>query len=168
MMRLRSLTPADLERVWALLLQDPAANFDDDGPRSYEEFESWMLQRVQVEEIAVCELGEALAGVMAYRAVSERLAALHGICFDRSLHGRGIAGEAFQRFLASIWAKGFRKVAITHFADNARVAAFLARQGAVEEGLLRAHASRGGQEIDVRIAALFAPKGGDPCLSAAC
>lgn len=168
MIRLRALRPADLERVWALLLQDRQANFDDDGPRTYEEFEAWMLDRVQVEEIAVCELGEALAGVMAYRAVSERLAALHGICFDRSLHGRGIAGEAFQRFLAGIWARGFRKVVITHFADNARVAAFLAKQGAIEEGLLRRHACRGGTEIDVRIAALFAPEGGSLCHSAVC
>jgi RimJ/RimL family protein N-acetyltransferase len=168
MIRLRALLPGDLERVWALLLQDPQANFDDDGPKTFEEFEAWMLQRVQVEEIAVCELGEALAGVMAYRAVSDRLAALHGICFDRSLHGRGIAGEAFQRFVAGIWEKGFRKVMATPFADNQRIERFLQKQGAVEEGLLRGHGTRGGQEIDYRIMALFAPEESAVCRSLDC
>ncbi len=80
---------------------------------------------------------------------------LHGIVFTSAVHGLGVSQAAMRQVLTWCWAHGIDKVSASYFADNMRVGAFLARVGAIPEGLLRQQTIRAGQAIDMPLVAFF-------------
>jgi RimJ/RimL family protein N-acetyltransferase len=149
---------AALPDAWKWLNEFPARNFDDYGATSLAEFTAAMEQRAITETIVgVLEAGE-LVGIMAYLPLSPRSGALHGVCFAKRVHGTGIAAWGLRTLLSELFRGGIEKVSASYFADNGRVRSFLAKCGAVDEGLLKAQTLRNGKAIDMWLVAFF--KGG--------
>jgi len=158
-MTLLSPFPASaLPRAWEWLREFPANNFDDYGPRTLEEFLAVMEERASQEFTwGVLYEGE-LCGIIAFLPLTERTGTFHGICFTRSVHGKGIAKEAVGQVIEELFASGIQKIQAGIFADNIRVARFLTGLGAVEEGLLREQTMRGGIAVDMQLLAIFKAK----------
>ncbi len=149
--------------IWAPMVlewlhEHPKCNFDDYGPRTVDEIEA-KLANVTIRTWGVIHDG-APCGVIAYQSIAPEFGAFAGICFTESVHGKGIARLAVQRVLNRLWAEGVEKISASYFADNLRVARFLAKLGAVREGLLRAQTRRNGEPVDMELVALFAPQRG--------
>lgn len=160
-MTIEFVSPVPL--TWAPMLLDwlrerPECNFDDYGPSTVEGIEA-KLSNVTIRSWGVVYEG-APCGVIAYQALTPEVGGFAGICFTESVHGKGVALLAVQRVLNRLWAEGVEKISATYFADNLRVARFLAKLGAVREGLLRAHTRRNGAPVDMELVALFAPQRG--------
>ncbi len=151
----RALAPADVPRLWEFLLEFPKHNFDDGGPRTFEQFERAMAERVAHEILVAFDRDEAFIGATAYRPFTPRSGVLHGMCFSRAVHGTGLATEAMRGFLDSLFRDGAEKVSVQLHADNVRAWRFFKKLGFVQEGLFRAHTTRAGRLIDLRIIALF-------------
>lgn len=145
--------------LWPWLRQHPELNFDDAGPTTALDLEDEMRRRREAGERTwgVSFAGDPV-GAIGYAPITHRLGTFHGICFTDEVQGLGIAQTAVRMVLDDLYAEGVEKVSASFFAHNTRVHRFFARLGAVEEGLLRAHTTRHGQPIDMRLMALFAPK----------
>jgi RimJ/RimL family protein N-acetyltransferase len=152
----RGLTPATLAELWDWLRQFPAANFDDQGPKTRADFELEMARRQACGELFwTVEYGKRAVGVIGIAPISARLAMFHGVCFDRSVHGTGIASQAIRAVLDELFGQGFDKVSAAYFADNTRIHKLFQRLGARNEGYLRAHTVRAGKPLDMRLIAFF-------------
>lgn len=151
-----SLVPfpvASIEDAWGWLNEFPKANFDDDGPKSLEDFKAGLLWRVQNHHaiIGVLHAG-ACVGIIGMKQVSPQRAEFSGICFSKAVHGKGIAFAALSQLIAALWQdEGMRKIEAKHFADNQRVARLFAKLGGRFEGLLRQHVTRNGVPIDCKL-----------------
>ncbi len=151
----KTLGLSDLPRLWEIMREFPLNNFDDSGPRSLGEFEELMAARARREMLLGFHVAGELAGAMAYQGASGRSGMLRGVCFARSVHGTGVPLAAVASAIAALFADGVEKISAQMFADNERAWRFFQKLGAVEEGLLRAHTTRSGELIDVRVIALF-------------
>lgn len=141
--------------AWAWLREFPSANFDDYGPATFSDFCGAMIERSKAERTwGVLHCGVP-CGIIAYLPITPRSGTFHGICFSREVHGTGVARAAVSRVIQEIFESGIEKISATFFADNLRVARFLASLGAVDEGLLRKHTVRDGIAIDMRQVAFF-------------
>ncbi len=152
----RALTQADLPLLWQFMLEFPKHNFDDGGPQTFEQFERAMAERIAHEVLVGFTIEDgSFVGATAYRPFTPRSGVLHGMCFSRSVHGTGLAAEAMRGFLDSLFRDGAEKVSAQLHADNIRAWRFFKKLGFVQEGLFRAHTTRAGRLIDLRIIALF-------------
>lgn len=146
-----------LRDLWAWLKQFPENNFDDEGPRTLGELDAMLRARLDGGEylFAVRDAAGELCGAVGFQLCASHLGMFRGIVFDRRVHGTGIAAAAVQRVIDAAFAAGISKVSALYYADNPRIHRFLQKLGAKPEGLLRKHAPRGGQLVDVRVAAIF-------------
>lgn len=152
---LRGATVDDLAYLWIWLDQFPKASKDDSSPATFEEFVGEMIRRGEAGEILTTVTLDGIpVGCIGFAPVGD-IGSMHGICFDRAVHGTGIARYAMQRFLEILWSGGYRKVSATYFADNNRVNLFLKRLGFVQEGYLKSHFVRNGELVDARVSAAF-------------
>lgn len=144
-------------RLWAWMQEDPTANLDDFGPRTVGAFVAEMRRRAETERTwGVCVDGVPV-GVIAYHQQNRIAGMFHGICFTEAVHGTGVAHAAVGQVLAQLWAEGVDQVAATFFADNTRVARFLARLGATPIGVRTAATLRGGVPMDMPVVLFTAP-----------
>ncbi|MES2137007.1 MAG: GNAT family protein [Pseudomonadota bacterium] len=151
----RALGAADVRTLWEFMLEFPKHNFDDGGPRSLDQFELAMAQRVAHEVLAAFTIEDGdFVGAVAYQPFTPRSGVLHGMCFARRVHGTGIPAEAMRGFLDGLFSDGAEKVSAQLHADNTRAWRFFKKLGFVQEGLFRAHTTRRGELIDLRIIAL--------------
>jgi RimJ/RimL family protein N-acetyltransferase len=141
--------------LWNWILQFPDNSLDDYGPQTLQDFRRLMASRARTERTWAVESGGKLCGSVAYLPYNRRSGAFHGICFDRSIHGTGIAHAAVAAIIDEIFAGGVEKISAGYFADNQQVHKFLGGLGAVEEGLMRQHTLRGGTPLDMRLVAFF-------------
>ncbi len=142
--------------LWNWLMQFPKANFDDQSPKTLEEFERFFpLLTAGNRQLSGVRIDGALLGAIGFEELSPGLGALRGIIFDKSTHGSGAPLEAVRMLLARAWANGYRKIEAEVFASNRRVFAFLKKLGAVYEGTRAAHALQDGKPIDMRMIAFF-------------
>ncbi|MES2136612.1 MAG: GNAT family protein [Pseudomonadota bacterium] len=152
----RPLAAADVRPLWEFMLEFPRHNFDDGGPHTLEQFEQAMVDRVQHEVLAAFTIeDDNFIGAAAYRPFSPRSGVLRGVCFARRVHGTGIPLEAMRGFIEGLGRDGAEKVSAQLHADNTRAWRFFKKLGFVQEGLFRAHTTRAGDLIDLRIIALF-------------
>lgn len=154
------LVPFPTERrtdLWNWLMQYPKANFDDESPKTPEEFERFFPLLLASRELWGVEIDGRLLGAMGFEPLTPGLGALRGIVFDRSTHGSGAPLAALRLLLERAWQRGFRKVSAQLLVSNSRAYAFLRKLGATDEGMQRAHALQGGKPVDMRIVAFFAP-----------
>jgi RimJ/RimL family protein N-acetyltransferase len=158
-----SLVPFPADRIadlWRWLLQYPAANFDDQGPETLEQFEAaFAVMARGSRQLWGAEIDGELLGAIGLEQLSPRTGLLRGICFDQSAHGSGAPLAAVQKLLDVAWASGYRKVSARYLASNRRAHAFFKKLGARQEGYLVEDTEQAGQPIDVRIVALWPPKG---------
>ncbi len=141
--------------MWEWVNQAPEFNFDDYGPQDYVAFTMEMRQRQLVEMQSIALLDHRPVGIMTFLPLTERMGMLHGICFDESVHGKGVAQWAMMDFLAAVFDGPIEKICASFFADNLRVHRFLTKLGAEDEGLMRRHTIRKGLAIDMRMIAFF-------------
>jgi RimJ/RimL family protein N-acetyltransferase len=149
--------PESLPEAWAWLNQFPHSNFDDFGPKTYEEFVLEMDRREGMGEHtwgAVDETGEPV-GIIGYRPIVAFTGCFHGVCFDKRVHGTGIAKAAVAETIRQLMAGGVEKISASYFADNHRIHAFMKRLGARNEGYLRNQTIRGGKFVDMRLIAFY-------------
>ena len=156
------LIPFDLEHIepsWGWLLEYPKHNFDDFGPKCIEDWTKLCACRVQDEgelTFTVTLDGEAV-GIIGVTWPGGRLAVMHGICFARRVHGKGIAAEAMRRLISQLFASGVERIEAYSLAGNLRVHRFLTKLGFHQEGILRQRTVQNGKRIDVRLSAALAP-----------
>ena len=150
--------PGMVGEAWKWMHEFPAANFDDDGPKTLADFSAQLLASVQRgSNIIGVEHDGKTVGIVRLTRLNSRLAMFGGICFSKEVHGKGIARAALEQVIAILWLDGIEKIIAQYFADNQRVRSFLAKLGAKDEGFHRKHAKRGGKIIDVRSIAFFKP-----------
>ena len=157
---MRYLAGEDLPRLWEMLAEFPQFTHDDSGPESLAEFEQIMADRAGRETHLAFEVAGELAGAIAFEQMTRRSAMLRGLCFAKDFHGTGIPLEAVRGVIEAMYRGGAEKISAQMFADNERAWRFFQKLGAVEEGLLREHATRAGELVDVRVIALFRKKAG--------
>ena len=140
-------------RVWGWMQQHPHWNCDDTTPTTVEDFADLMTQRASCEWIWGVTADGQPCGVIAYQPEPDtaQIGMFHGICFDEAVWGTGVAREAVARVLTELFAQGTRTVVAAYFADNARVARFLQRLGAVDDPVLHVTTSRGGRVEQLRV-----------------
>jgi len=156
MITTRALTQLDLPKLWDFMLEFPKHNFDDGGPQTLEQFELDIAERVAQEVLVGFHLDDRdFIGAAAYRPFTPRQGVLHGVCFAKRVHGTGIPLEAMQGFLQGLFLDGAEKISAQLHADNTRAWRWFKKLGFVQEGLFRAHTTRAGKLIDLRIIALF-------------
>jgi len=146
---------ASLPDAWRWLQQAPRCNFDDYAPRNLEQFLETMVERQKAERIMGAELDGKLVGIISYVPVTERTGMLHGVCFTKSVHGKGAAAAAMAKLFEFLEGMGVRKVSASYFADNGRARRFFSKLGAVDEGHLKAQTLRGGAPVNMRLVAFF-------------
>lgn len=144
-----------LPRAWEWMGQYPLANFDDFGPTTYEQFETEMKRRADSEDLFGIFHNSEPCGFVGAFVLSPQCCMLHGICFDKAVHGLGVAKPAVRAVMDIIFNQGFKKIAASYFADNLRIHRFLQKLGFVEEGYLHRQTMRIGKEIDMRLVGTF-------------
>jgi len=160
---LRAVHPDDLHLLWIWLNEFPRANFDDYSPKTFEEFQVEIFQRMQPDSsgrvrefIVVALLDGKPIGFIGYRPITERLGTLHGICFSKAVHGKGHAAFAVRNLINAIMKDGkVQKIEANYFKDNARIKKFLRKLGFEHEGTRFDHTLRQGKPIDVSLVALY-------------
>jgi RimJ/RimL family protein N-acetyltransferase len=148
-----------LPLAWSWLDEFPLANFDDYGPATEEAFCLEMARRLAAgESLLGVKLDGELVGFLGYATISPRLAAMHGICFTKRVHGSGIAAWAVNELIETLYQCGVEKLSAHYFADNEKIRRLLAKCGAHDEGLLRIHTLRQGVPLDLRLVAFYGGK----------
>ena len=147
-----------LPEAWRWLQQFPNNNFDDYGPKDFSEFKKEMYGRLSSESIFGVSYLNELVGAVGVISLSPQVSMLHGICFDKAIHGSGIAAKGVGMILADYFKNGASKVCASYFADNLVVHRFLSKLGFVEEGYFCKHTTRKGVAVDMRFVSLFAGK----------
>src|SRR5579883_279284 len=142
---------ASIPQLWAWLQEFPDANFDDDGPRTLEEFTAQMQARIGSERTCGAEAHGELCGAIGYRQLDPQAGLFRGICFARRVHGTGIARAAVSQVIAQAFAEGTQRIYALHFADNVRVHRLLLALGARAQAVLPRWTRRHGQPLDVRL-----------------
>lgn len=156
--RIRKLAVWDMADLWDILHEFPDHNFDDSGPGNLLEFTAVMEARLNAEIMTAVDVDGKFSGAMAFLPFSNRSGMLHGLCFQKRLHGTGIPLQCVQEFIAARFSEGYEKISAQIHADNQRAHRFLKKLGAVNEGYMKAHATRDGKPIDLRLVAFFAGK----------
>jgi RimJ/RimL family protein N-acetyltransferase len=151
------IPPAGDGLLWQWLREDPAANFDDGGPRTFEAFQAMMARRRQHERTWWVIVDGVPQGAIGVQILSRRLAKFNGVCFTRAACGTGVARTAVIQVLAALWSDGVEKIEIQCFATNRRVRRFFEKLGAECEGTLARHTTQHGALLDVTLMALFRP-----------
>lgn len=152
--------PDDVARLWGWLLERPEANFDDYGPKTFDEFWEHLRagQAAGVEYFLAHVEGLGTVGVYGL-IINNGVAQFHGICFAEYVHRTGVATRAIRSTL-ELWFRdrGARKVVAEFFASNARVRSFLDGLGFRSEGFFRNETMQKGCPISVERMALLAGK----------
>lgn len=154
---LRGITPAEVPLLWGWMNEYPRSNFDDYAPKTVEEFHDEILSRIQRREIICMALyNDEPVGCIGFAPITDRLGSLHGICFSKAVHGKGLAPFAVRRFLEKVFAAGkVEKIKASYFKDNMRIKKFLRAQGFVHEGTAMAETLRAGVATDMSLVALM-------------
>lgn len=152
MLTYRAWSPADGALVWSWLQQFPDNNCYDGGPTSAEACADMMQTKYTFGCVftVVCRDTHPV-GVIGIAPESTRTAMFHGICFDQTVHGRGVAREAVAHVIAESVARGFRKIHARFLSHNAKVARLFASLGFVVEGTLRGHVAQRGCPMDMTL-----------------
>lgn len=153
-----TLIPFPLEELplaWEWMNEFPAANIDDYGPKTYEEFKEQIIQRMRSEVICGVKYKGKLVGIIGYIPLNARYGMFHGICFSKAVHGKHICSEAVRTFIAKLFATGVDKISASYFAQNRRIRRFLKSLGAVDEGYLRKQTVQNGKYVDAILVAIF-------------
>lgn len=152
----RPFPAAQYVDLWTWMAQFPDNNFDDFGKTSLLAFVREMDRRAEEEETFLVRHDGIAVGAIGYIRLNSHLGMFHGICFDRRVHGLGVAAQAVKGVLDRAFATGIYKVSAEFHADNLQVAKFLKKLGGVDEALFRGHTLRNGQPIDKRVVSFFA------------
>lgn len=154
--------PAEhLLELWEWMNQFPKANFDDAGPQSLEQFLQVMMHRAaNGYKLVGVRLDSQWVGAIGFDQGDGRRGYLRGVCFDKAVHGTGIARLALGTLLVALWQEGYRKIGAAYFAGNPRIRKFLLALGAKDEGYLHEESMREGKPVDVRLVAFFPSPGG--------
>lgn len=152
--------PDDVAKLWGWLIERPEANFDDYGPKTFDDF--WEHLREEkaagVEYFLATVEGLGLVGVYGLK-MSNGVCHFHGICFADYVHRTGVATKAIRSTLELVFReRGARKVVAEFFASNARVRSFLDGLGFRSEGFFRNETMQKGCPISVERMALHAGK----------
>jgi len=156
--------PEHYERLWGWLRQFPSQNFDDAGPKSLDELTQDMAARSESGQTIyeVLQSGEPV-GVIAVSKVDfiHHQAKFCGICFDKAVHGKGIAIEAVRVVLRKLFADGVQSVVAAYFSDNIAARKMFQKLGQYsagrvgivpivrDAGSFRNPATRGGQPVNM-------------------
>jgi RimJ/RimL family protein N-acetyltransferase len=146
----------EYRKAWRWLREFPERNFDDTGPRTYEQFVADMEKRAEFGERTWGAVRDGtLCGIIGYRPITHRYGSFHGICFPQSAWGRDTTMTAVRLVLKELFAAGIEKVSASFFSDNTKIYRFFMDLGAREEGFLEKQTERNGELIDMRLLALF-------------
>jgi RimJ/RimL family protein N-acetyltransferase len=142
--------------LWSWLNEFPLRNFDDYGPTDNFDLAVEMEARIQRgERTWMVSFEGKPVGAVGYKPVTDRMGYLHGICFTKSVHGKGIAKNALLTILDELFESGVDKIAAEYFVSNARVSNFLRGLGFIQEGYLRRATMQSGELIDKFLVARF-------------
>jgi len=145
-----------LPEAWEWAHEFPASNFDDYGPRSFEQFEAEILSRNEREQRTWGVKHDGRwCGLVGFYSGNQRTGMMRGILFARHVHGQGVARQAVSRILNGLFDDGIEKIGAAYFADNYHVDRFLKNLGGVQEGYLRAQTMRAARPVDMRLVAIF-------------
>ena len=138
--------------LWAWLNEPRAPNFDDFGPRTYEEFLNELRSRVWPHRPwSIWHEGAAI-GYLAFQPLSPMLGFFRGMVMAPKWRGKGIGSLALrmavQRLVA---ADGYSKLVVATYGDNARVRKMFEACGFEDVGYITGATIRAGQPLDVRI-----------------
>lgn len=152
---LRGLTSDDAPLFWEWLNEYPHQNFEDDGPKTFAEFELELIERIRRGCFFLVALhnGEPV-GVIGYQPETSRRGWMRGICFSKSVHRTGVAACALENFFRLLFAKGVVKVSAAYFHNNEQIRKFLKKRGFVHEAHLKKHALRRGVMTEMTQVAL--------------
>ena len=99
--------------LWLLVHEDPQANLDDDAPATLGAFVDEMSNRQEflLERIwGVLDDDGTPVGVIAFRPLTRRVGAFHGICFTKDVHGTGLPRQAVQAVIEILVMDGYVKI----------------------------------------------------------
>src|SRR5437879_5857660 len=101
--------PEHYPMLWGWLRQRPDANFDDAGPHTLDAMVEDMGERIAAGQTVyeVIKSGQPV-GVIAIKRVDHvhHQQKFCGICFDESVHGKGVAIEAVRMVLRKAFEAG--------------------------------------------------------------
>lgn len=146
-----------LRLLWSWLNQFPDNNFDDFGPKSFQQLDQSLHKKHKagVEFRSVYVAGEYV-GCYGLLLADSGVAYFSGVCFDKAVHGKGIASTAIEGTLRKYFQeRGCRKVVAEFFAHNARIERFFARMGGYVEGTFAAETLQHGKPVTVRRIAIL-------------
>ncbi len=152
---LRGITPEDVPLLWKWLQEYPHQNFDDYGPKVFEEFQGELIERMGRGFLFTIALhNDKPVGCIGYVKESPRTGSFRGICFAKSVHRTGVAAFAVKNFLRLVFSAGVEKISACYFSDNLPIKNFLKKQGFGLEGTLMAHTMRRGVPTKMSLVAL--------------
>lgn len=159
--------PESTVTLWGWLHQHPDASFDDQGPRTLEEFSRAMVARRAAGERSWGFRDDRgrLCGFVGYRELWRKAGMLHGVCFARGYLDKSEKRWLVRKVLEELFGLGVEKVGAEFFADNLHIRKFLEDLGFKKEGVLVAQTTRRGLPLDHVLMAAFKE---DTCRSAVC
>lgn len=141
--------------LWRWLRQFPMQNFDDEGPDNLADFTKSMESRLaagqSVFEVLHEDVPVGAIGILRYGDTAK----FCGICFDRIVHGKGIAAAAVDEILSGLFNEGVRIVTATYFSDNMAVRKMFQKLGAVDVEQFRCAATRAGKPVSAITVKIF-------------
>lgn len=142
--------------------QYPERMMDDFWPKNLKDFTTVIETRNNTEQTILVKEGDCPVGFVGYMDCNEHVGSLRGVCFDKTVHGSGIAKCSVRQILQSQFDRGIHKINAFPFVDNTRSIAFYYSLGAKYEGVLREHTIRNGKLTDLLCLAFFAKHDGYP------
>lgn len=143
----------DYPLLWSWLNEFPERNFDDRGPKSVKQLGSEIRLREHSGEFVWQVRHRSIpVGAIGYIQKTREIAAFHGICFSKHVHGTGIPLEAVGMALELAFGNGTTTVEALYFWDNRRVARFLRKLGGdpCSEEFIPCGSVRGGKPVHWR------------------
>ncbi len=141
-----------LYTAWTLLNRYKHQTMDDFGPQTYGDFvDHWKV-------VAETELSwevwrdEDLVGLVTFRPISPIVGFQH-VVFFKTAWGWPV-NLAMKMVYEDIFDKGYRKIATYCFSDNFLMIGLAKRLGSKQEGILRQHALRNNELVDIIVLGL--------------
>jgi RimJ/RimL family protein N-acetyltransferase len=142
----------DIRLLWEWLLEEPACNFDDNGPTNIHELLELVRWRINDGELLwETRLGNNPVGAVGYRQLDPDTGVFRGIVFARSVHGKGIAKEAVSKVLKTAFDSGTKIVRAEFFASNKRIQRFLEKLGGTVSDYITCGSMQNGIPIDWKV-----------------
>jgi len=142
--------------LWKWMAEYPANNSDDFSPKTYVGFQVDMDLRQEREDVFLVLYEGKPVGAIGYTPMTPHAGMMHGILFSKSVHGKGVAKQAMQMFMAKVFASGVAKISASYYEHNKRVGRFLESLGFKVEGLMINQTIQDSKPINMVLAAAFA------------